>query len=186
MRPADLPPRERWADAPHGTRLRHISGCRCLACRAAHSRDVSRYRRLSLTGKGNPLVSAEPMRAHLLALRRVGVGYKRAATMAKVGHTTVFRVLSGDKTQVRKRTSEAILALPLSPALLAPSTLIDAGPTWRLVRRMLADGYPALRIARFLGQQGSGLQIGKRKVEVKTAEKVRALAGWLLAEEQAS
>lgn len=66
MRPADLPDPSQWADRPHGTRMRYIAGCRCVACRAAHSRVVCHYDRLARTGRGNPLVPAGPMQTAVL------------------------------------------------------------------------------------------------------------------------
>lgn len=178
MTPADMPPPERWANRPHGTRLRYLSGCRCLQCRAAHSREVGRYRRLALTGRGNPIVDATPMLEHLRRLQAAGLGYKRAATLAGIGHTVVFKVLSGRKRRVRKATVDKVLAVAVDAVRPA---LVPAEPTRALLRRLIRDGYPAIRLARHLGCK-SNLQIARgERVTARTAERVRRLAAILLA-----
>lgn len=145
----------------------------CLDCRNAHHLP-------------NSIAPAAPADAHLRALSRRGVGSRRVAAVAGVSRSILALVLAGRRDQVRRRTADRVLAVPLSRPPHAEAALVPAGPTWRLLQRMLDDGYPAVRLARWLGQRGSGLQVGRDRVTVRTARKVRELAGWLLAEAVAS
>lgn len=179
MRPLDLPPPSHWADRPHGTRLRYMAGCRCLVCRAANSRYETMRRRRRLTGYWNGLVDAREARAHIVQLGRSGMGYRAVAVAAGIASTVVQEVKSGAKLQIRAKTARAILAVKVARR---PHALISAAETWRLLSRLIADGYPKRRLARMLGQRGQGLQMGRRRVTVRNAERVRKLYDWLTAE----
>lgn len=179
MRPADLPPVSRWADRPHGTRLRYLAGCKCVQCRAANSRYETHRLRERAKGRGNGIVPAAPARAHVAALGAKGMGYKRVAAAARVAVSVVALISSGRKTHIRQQTERRILGVRWQPALGAR---LDAGPTWVLLRELIAAGYPKVRLARWMGQRGPGLQVSRRQVSVRTALKVRALHRRLLAE----
>jgi hypothetical protein len=181
VRPIDLPPPSHWATRPHGTRLRYISGCRCVPCRAARSRYETLRTLKRAQGHWNGLVDALPARQHLQALSRQGMGYKRVARAAGVSITVVQLIVTGRRTQMRAQARRKILAVRLS---LAPHALVPAGPTWVLLDALVAEGYPKCRLAWMLGYRGWGLQISRRQVTVKTAARVEALYSWV--SEQAS
>ncbi len=183
MRPPDLPPPSRWATRPHGTRLRYIAGCRCMLCRAANSRYETGRLRARAKGLGNGLVDAAPARVHIRALGRAGMGYKTVARAAHVGATTVSEVRMGRQTQMRAQARARILAVR---SQLAAGALVPAGPTWRRLDRLIAEGFPKVRIARLLGLRGTGLQFKRTTLTVRNAERVQKLYRFLMAESRAA
>ncbi len=179
-RPLTIPEPSRFAERPHGTRLRYVSGCRCVPCRAANSRYESSRLRRRARGEWNGYVSAAAARDHLLALSAKGMGYKRVAALAKVSCSVVAKVRFRTRLQIRAVTERRILAVTFVPSR---ATLVSAGPTWTLLNKLIAEGYPAVRLARWLGMpKSTGLQIGRRRVTHRTAVKVRALYRRLTAE----
>lgn len=183
-RPLSVPSRERLALKPHGTRLRYMGGCRCLPCRAANSNAETRYRRLRMTGRGNPIVDAAAMRRHVERLSTQGLGYKRVARLAGVSISTVGDVLFGRQDGVRRAIADRVLKVRATLDVLAPSALIPVGPTKAIVDRLMRDGYPAARLATLLGYRSPKLQILRSPtITVRNARRVRDLAAWLLAED---
>lgn len=173
MRPASLPSVEAFASRPHGTRTRYVSGCRCARCRFANRR-YHAHRMIEIArGNRNGLVDAAPARARIVALGKQGMGKRQVAAAAGVPISTVCGVRAGRKRQIREQTARRILAVACRRA---PGALVPAGPSWRMLDRLIADGYPKLRIARWLGQRrSSGLQLSRRFVCMQTARRVRAL-----------
>lgn len=179
---------------PHG-RARYIwgpgpgqvygNGCRCFVCCEAN-RAYARYqrKRKSLEGLGRtegpwapPFVDAGAARLRLLILGDHGIGYKRVAELAGLGHTAVHNVRSGRKMRIRRETSDAILAVTLDVAQPAGGARIDARPTWKLVRLILRQpGWTKARLGLELGQAGYSLQLGKRSVTVRNAAGVARVA----------
>jgi hypothetical protein len=118
---------------------------------------------------------------HIQSLGQQGMGYKRTADAAGVATSVVQTVLCGRKTRIRARSHRKILAVT---AQLAPGAYVAAGPTWVLLDRLIANGYPKVRIARWLGQKGPGLQLRRTQVTVKNAARVKRLYAWLMAEQR--
>jgi hypothetical protein len=131
------------------------------------------------SGDWNGIIEAGPAAVHLRDLRRRGIGCRRIAALSGVGLTAVRRILTGRKARIRARTSKHLLAVQYSPA---DAALVPAGPTWRLLQRLIADGYPKVRIARWLGQRGPGLQVQRGQVLARTARRVLGLYRRLTAE----
>jgi hypothetical protein len=52
---------------------------------------------------------------------------------------------------------------------------VSAAQTWRLIAWLQEEGFTKLRIARELGQKGSGLQLGKKMITVRNAARVERL-----------
>ena len=181
MRPSDLPPFSRWATRPHGTRLRYMSGCKCMQCRAANSRHETTRAALRKVGLGNGIVCASAARAHIARLGTRQMGYKQVARVAGVAISVVAAVKAGRKLRIRQETDRRIRAVAWQPALGA---LVDAGPTWVLLNELIATGYPKRRLAHWLGQRGQGLQVSRRHVKAQTAMCVRALHRRLTAESE--
>ena len=61
--------KQRGAERPHGTRLRYISGCKCVPCRAANSRYETGRLRARREGDWNGYVDAATSREWLILLR---------------------------------------------------------------------------------------------------------------------
>lgn len=74
--------------AKHGTSTRYLhgpnqdgqpKGCRCDACRTANTRQTNRRRMAIETGRHRPMVDAQPVRDHVLALKEAGLPVQRVA-----------------------------------------------------------------------------------------------------------
>lgn len=171
-RPATLPSAASFASRPHGTRLRYLSGCKCMKCRAANSRYESSRAAARKRGEGGHLVDAARARRHIKKLGRSGLGYKALAAAADVGKTTVFKIRSGRKKTIRATTERAILAV--EPWARADHSLVPAGKTWRLLEALLVEGYTKTSIARELGSSAKvpALQVSKEQILARTAAKV--------------
>lgn len=171
--------RAKFAARPHGTRLRYLGGCRCLPCRAANSRYSSHRLREIGKGRWNGVVDAAPAREKLQQLSAKGMGYKRVAVVAKISRTTLQKIMSGKRGKVRALALQRILETKFMPA---PAAVIAAGPTWKLLNELIADGWPKYRLAVLLGATGGGLQIRKDFVLARTAVKVWKLHKKLMPE----
>lgn len=168
---------------PHGTRARYVAGrCRCMLCRAANSRySVYRDHARRQAGDERQIVSAARARAHIVTLSKKGVGYKTVADVANVAETIVFAIRSGRRKQVRKNTATAILSV--TAALIADRALVDAGPTWEIIRGLIEDGYSKTQLAAWLGSKAKvpALQIGALKCTAAMALRVEKLAAEIAA-----
>lgn len=170
MKPAGLPDPEHY---PHGTRARYIGGhCRCTPCRAANTSYERDRDRARARGEHNGLVSAAPARLHLAALSRQGVGYKSAADAASVARSVVAKVVNGARSQIRARTSAALLAVDVGAA--ADGAVIDGAPTWKDVRWLLENGLTRGEISQRIGNQRAALQV-RARVLATTAMRIAKL-----------
>ena len=156
---------------PHGDRLRYMAGCRCPACRDANTAYERMRARARKAGLGNPIVPADEARAHLKALSAAGVGRATVAQATDISSAIVQMIAAGTRTQIRLATARKILAV--TPDCKADGTRIDAAPTWALIHELIKAGDTKLSIARALGQQGAGLQLSRKTVTVRNADKVR-------------
>jgi hypothetical protein len=167
-------------DFPHGTHARYNCGCKCLPCRAAHSRFNTLLALRKAQGRENPVVPGLRVITHIKALRRAGMGLREICKQAGVKRDSIRLVLMGQRN-LRKQAALRILALRYQPAL---GSLIDAAPTWRLIRQLLAEGYPKARIAYEMGMKTPALQIKTDMVTVRTALRVRIVYYRLVGQEQ--
>jgi Bacterial regulatory proteins, lacI family len=174
----------------HGTRACYVwgpdpgpgPGCRCDACTEANRADRQRTDRLRLYGRWQPFVPAGPVREHLEALSRAGVGRRRVAALSGVSTGTVSRILYGRPGRppvrgVRRETAAAILAVRPGAGALAPSAHVDAAGTHRRLQALVAAGWSQSQLAALLGMlPGNFGQVMKRgQVTVATAGAVRDL-----------
>jgi hypothetical protein len=121
----------------------------------------------------NGLVDAEPARRHVVALGRKGVGYKQVADAAGVATSTIGAVLARTKLKLRRRTADRILGVTTEAA--ADHAVVSAAKTWRLVEKLRARGFTKGEIATTLGREKPALQVGRRRVLVKTAHAIAKL-----------
>lgn len=172
MRPADLPPAERW---PHGVRARYTSGCRCDPCRAANTAYQATRARAKVYGRTNRLVPIAPVLRHLRALRRAGLGRRTIAEASKVAESVIGRILDGTKPHVRETTAKRLLAVTRDA--IADAALVPAAGTWQKLHALFEEGYTREDIARRLGSKGkrAHLQIGTERVQAATAARVERL-----------
>lgn len=170
------------ARRPHGTRARYVgAGCRCLLCRAANSRWVSYRERRKAAGDWNGIVPAIRTRAHLRRLSRLGVGRHAVAAASDVSDMILWLVWSGRRRQIRARTERKILAVDARAR--ADGSLVPAGPTWRLLDRLIADGYTKTQIAAWLGSRAKtpALQLSRTWIKAPNASRVVRLVRMLKA-----
>jgi|SRR5579864_4217741 len=158
------------ATKPHGTRLRYMSGCKCLCCRAANSRYECRRAELRRCGFSNPIVSADATRKHVLALRHRGIGYKTVARNAGVSKTILASVLAGRRVNVRRMTEKRVLELG-DRGGPAGGAIVPARNTWLQINRLLREGFTKTALAQRLGV-GKAIQFRSDRVRASTAAKV--------------
>ncbi len=167
------PVAELAADRPHGDRLRYRAGCRCQACRGANTAYETGRALARKAGDWNGYVSAAPARSHIAALSAAGVGRRQVADASVVAETTISKIISGDKSQIRARTERAILAV--TQAAAADHAHVPAAATWVLLDDLLASGYTKTQLAHELGYKTHALQIGTHCVTVRNAFDVQRL-----------
>lgn len=167
------------AAVAHGTRRSYQAGCRCVLCRAANA-DYVRSRRTDWLPDPTEMVSAAPARAYLLTLRIQGVGYRQAATIARLDPGLIQDIRKGARTQIRAVTSTRILGIRPQLAL---GQRVTAWRTWRLLDSLKREGFSRADLARKLGLQDTHLQLHARHVRVKNACKVRNLWHFIMAED---
>lgn len=154
----------------HGTRSRYVTDrCRCEDCRAANAA----YYHEAKKRVAPATVGAARARRHLIDLRRQGIGNKAVAATAGMSTTTVQEVVSGDVTSIRPETEQKILGV--SAANVVDNGYVDAGPTWRIIEKLLAAGWTKTAINQGIGNKGRALQIRKTRIKAKTARAVAEL-----------
>lgn len=182
VRPVAQPAPQRWT-APDGTRRVRVYARACQGANGvpcpyrAHLRkdstgDVCGRCRPRLAAAWNGLVDTDAVRAHLHALSRKGVGYKSVAAAADVSRTVLADILFHEKAHVRAQAARRILAIDRDA--IADHALVPAGPTWRLVRHLLEEGFTKTELARRLGSTARtpALQLQRRFILAKTAMRV--------------
>lgn len=138
----------------------------CLRCRAELVADY--------------LVDARPAKRWIRRLSRKGIGYKSVADAASVARTNVQRILRGDKVQIRLSTERRILAVDAGAA--RGGSVVDARPTWRLIRLLLKEGFSKHRLALRLGCKSGALQFGREKITARNALRVAKFYRAIMAE----
>ncbi|HEY3655456.1 MAG TPA: hypothetical protein VGL34_10835 [Steroidobacteraceae bacterium] len=162
------------ADRPHGDRLKYIAGCRCDGCRRSNA-DYERMRQAArVAGDWNGIVSAAPARAHLLALSRIGVGRMAVHDATDLAYSILHDIRHGKKLRIRARTARKILAV--SAAQRADRAIIPGKRTYRLIERLLEEGYTKAQLARELGYSSPALQFRKgSRVTLRSEARMIAL-----------
>lgn len=158
---------------PHGLRIRYMGGCRCLPCRAANSRYECDRAAARRRGEGGQIVLAHRARLHLHKLSAAGVGRRTVSELAGVGKTVIAEIKSGRASWIRATTERAIMAVACKAA--PPATKVDARPTWRLIERLLEEGYTKGFIAQQLGAKRPALQLQRDRVTKANALKVERI-----------
>lgn len=176
---------QRWTaenPRPHG-RVRYVQGgfpgdapCRCDVCRAGQATYNRDLKREAIP----PYVSAGPAREHIEWLATQGVGLKQIAKVSGVAHGALWKIVYGvpsigraPSKRIRPDTAEAVLAVV--PTQGADGSRVPAGPVWADVNRLLGRGWTKSAIAKAIGQQGGGLQLGTEVVTRRHARAIHAL-----------
>jgi transcriptional regulator with XRE-family HTH domain len=177
------------SERPHGTRARYVlgpgpgkgPGCRCEACTAANRQEAARASRLRVYGRWAPFVDADAARAHVQALGRAGIGWRRVAALAGVSTSAMSKLLYGGPSdrkpaqRIRPATAAAILAVRPGASNLGGSALVDATGTHRRLHALVAVGWSQAKLAARLGMSPANFAAMMRRAQV-TASTARAAA----------
>ena len=108
---------------------------------------------------------------HLEMLSAAGVGV--GAVMAKTGLSkSTLQELRRGKKWVLPETERKILMV--RPSDLAGGVMVDAKPTWRLIREMrLRFHIPKSEISKEIGNNGRSLQLGKKFIRLSNARAIK-------------
>ncbi len=150
----------------HGTRNAYVlDRCRCRACRDANSARQRQVDKLKAYGQFDPFVDAEPVRRHVRELMAAGMGWQRAARLAKVSSGAMTKLLYGKTNddgirrpptrRVRRETAERILAVRADLELLGAKAVVDATGARRRLRALVAHGWSMRQLALRLGMTES-------------------------------
>lgn len=167
----------------HGTRSRYKQGCKCDDCRTANTAYVRHRKMENIWGRTNKVIDAYPARRHLFELEAQGIGLRTIAEITGCGRSYLREVRNGARERMREQTLARILNV--SADAVSDGTLIDAKPSWRLLRDLFEQGWTKSKIALLLGNKTPRLQIGKKKITARTALKISRLhrkltsPGWL-------
>ena len=161
------------SDKPHGSRLRYMAGCHCVECRKANSAYENERQKARRQGDWNGIVSAEKARRHILKLSKIGVGRKAVAAASDISETIIAEIRSGAKKNIRARTERLILAV--TKEMASDRALVSAKETWRLIEKLLEEGYTITQLAHRLGYKKPVLQIGKDRITARTADRIKQL-----------
>lgn len=155
---------------PHGVRLKYLGGCRCLLCRAANARYESWRVWARRRGDWNGVVSAGRARRHLLVLSRSGVGRRTVAEISGVPQSLLHQIKRGRRSRIRARTERRIF-LVRSGARNGAS-LVPAEQSWRMISRLMEEGFSSGEIARRLGYRTRALQFNRRRMTARNAVRI--------------
>ena len=161
------------ADKPHGVRMRYMAGCRCEACRRANTAYETQRAKARKAGDWNGIVPADEARAHMLKLRRQGVGRRTVQACTDIADTVLQEIASGKKARIRARTARLILQVTKAQA--ADHALIPAGRSRRLIAQLLEEDYTEQYLAKRLGYANDYLQFTSNRITVRNAARIERL-----------
>ena len=159
----------------HGTHAAFaLDGCHCRPCRDATAAYNRRRNKGLAYGTWAPLVDAAPVRAHLLALREAGIGWKRAASLAGVAPSTVSKLLYGlgerpPSTRVRRETADRLLAVRPGRAPVLDGAYVDSTGTRRRLQALACLGWSDSLLGRRLGVDAGNYSSMMRRPQVTAA-----------------
>jgi hypothetical protein len=163
----------------HGTRVRYMTGCKCVPCRAANSRYETERALARQNGDWNGLVFADRARAHLRILSRRGIGRRLISDACGVSDSMLHEIKKGRKRRIRARTERAILSI--TDELRGDKTLLDAGPVWAKIDLLLRHGFSRAEIARRIGMRMPKLQLNSEVVTARSAMRIEKLCATVFA-----
>ena len=170
----------------------HLHRCGCAPCReAARLREQHRRKQIAYGRYDTGLVDLTPVREHIEKLRAYGIGWKRVAELAGLGHTVVETIIYGHKTRgglnkrVKRETAEKILAVKAIPENLRPGALVPAIGAQRRVQALVCNGWSLSQVAKRIGMEPTNFQLIMKRGEVqrKTHDLIRDLYEQLWATE---
>jgi hypothetical protein len=157
-----------------GDRIKYMSGCRCTPCRAANSNYETERAAARRRGEWNGYVPANKARHHLILLSRRGIGRDTVSDLTGLGVTMIDQIRMGSQKNLRAMNEKKILAVDLD-LVANDAQLISAVKTWERIRWMLREGFTKTEIARRLGYKTHALQLNKKQITARNAQKVEQL-----------
>lgn len=158
---------------PHGTRVRYMTGCKCMLCRAANSRYETERAAARKNGDWNGIVSAEPARLHLKKLQAAGIGRRLIAEIIGCNDARILEIRNGRKQFIRSRTLRAILSV--TEEARGDKTLVEAAPVWARINLLLRHGFTKAEIARRIGLRSPAIQFRSHVVTARNAMRIEKL-----------
>lgn len=159
---------------PHGVRAKYALGCRCMLCRAANARYETERAHQRAIGNSNGLVDASRAREHMARLSNLGVGRHSVQAACDVSESILWAIISGERTQIRKRTEERILAV--DEGARAGRSLVSAKPARQLIAELVDRGYSKAELARRMGYKAPAIQfLPFERITARTAAAVERL-----------
>jgi hypothetical protein len=161
----------------HGQHSAYVlDRCRCEPCRLSNrAYEQERAQRIAPA-----FVGADATRKHVEFLSANGVGLKQISRLTGVSSGVLTKLVYGDGTRkmgpskrIRQATAEKILAV--MPSHAAAGSKQPAGPSWVLIDEMIAAGVTKTAIARYLGQNGPGLQLSRTLMLRRHVVKIREM-----------
>lgn len=162
--------------------------CRCDRCRAHKAGLKRRQRKLVAYGRYERFVDAEPVRKHVMDLRRYGIGVPRIAELAGIDESVLNRLLYGRGRRNGNPTPPSRTVSPAhARALLAVEPTIenramnagglDSTGAHRRIQALVARGWSFEKIAQRLGITGSAISDTLRRKTISRAlhERIAAL-----------
>jgi len=108
--------------------------------------------------------------------RRLGIGPGAIAESAQCSQRTIYKIRKRSQTRVTREVINRIMAVDESArVLVGDAALVDSGPTWDILRRMLRGGWSEAALAPMLGYAGRRVYIGLTHVSAAKAMRVRRL-----------
>lgn len=170
----------------HGTHACYVlDKCRCNHCSTANTAYEHNRARLHAYGRFNHLVDADPIRQHIEALKKQGLGLKRIGQLAGVSQSSLGKIIYGDPVHGRQpsrrvhiNNARKILAVQANIDTLADGATLDGTGTRRRLQALMAIGWSQSKLARHMGYEIRNFALlvnGERGVTAKTARTVRAL-----------
>ena len=147
----------------HGTRAAYVKDrCRCTECTAANTAASRTATRERIYGRWQPYVDAGPVRGHIAALRRAGIGVERIAQLAglSTSHVRQLAEHGGDvptTQRVRPTTAAHVLSIGIDNVSRAPRSRVDATGTRRRLQALVAIGWTPELLAAELGRRPNSL-----------------------------
>lgn len=172
--------KELAAERPHGDRLKYMSGCRCVPCRAANSRYETERSAARRRGEWNGFIDASEASRHLQRLSDKGIGRDTVNDLTGIAVSTIDKVRTGKQAHIRAMNAKAILSI--SPDLvITDAQLVSAKPAWTMIKWMLREGFSKAEISRRLGNKTGALQLNKHLITARNAAKIQKLYNTLRA-----
>jgi transposase len=174
----------------HGTVDAYLTdSCRCLPCKEARRIATNHNRRMKAYGRAtNSMVDAKPAKKHVKSLMKRGWSVALIAKNARVGTSTVTRLLHGEPakrlkapTTILKSTSDRLLSFaPVEDRKRYDGTvleIVDSIGTQRRVQALICCGYSMTFLANELGvsKQAVHLWMKNDNVSLLNADAVKVI-----------